>query len=52
MTSEIRVGFNIHPRWVQGTTLRTFLAPLRKAGLSVLEFELDNHINHGKSLSH
>jgi sugar phosphate isomerase/epimerase len=45
MTSDIRVGFNIHPRWVQGTTLRTFLAPLRKAGLGVLEFELDNHLN-------
>ncbi|MEN6435060.1 MAG: TIM barrel protein [Anaerolineaceae bacterium] len=44
MANDIRVGFNIHPRWVQGTTLRAFLSPLKKAGLSVLEFELDNHL--------
>jgi len=43
MTANIQIGFNIFPRWVTGSTLETFLAPLKKAGLSALEFLLDEH---------
>ena len=44
MGSNISIGFNIHPRWVQGCGLRSFLAPLREAGLDSLEFELDENL--------
>jgi sugar phosphate isomerase/epimerase len=44
MGNAISIGFNIHPRWVQGSSLKAFLAPLREAGLNSLEFELDNHL--------
>ena len=44
MSNAISIGFNIHPRWVQGTSLKAFLTPLREAGLDSLEFELDNHL--------
>ncbi|MBP8857668.1 MAG: sugar phosphate isomerase/epimerase, partial [Anaerolineaceae bacterium] len=44
MGNAISIGFNIHPRWVQGSSLKAFLAPLREAGLDSLEFELDNHL--------
>ncbi|HTX78096.1 MAG TPA: hypothetical protein VMC62_00435, partial [Longilinea sp.] len=43
MTTNIQIGFNIHPRWAAGSTLETFLAPLKKAGLSALEFALEGH---------
>ena len=42
-TEGIQIGFNIHPRWAAGSTLETFLAPLKKAGLSALEFALEGH---------
>jgi sugar phosphate isomerase/epimerase len=45
MPNDIRVGFTMHPRWIRGTDLKTFLAPLRQAGLSALEFELDVHLD-------
>jgi len=45
MTSDIRVGFSMHPRWASGAELAGFLAPLRAAGLSVLEFELDENLD-------
>jgi len=44
MGSNISIGFNIHPHWVQGNGLKSFLAPLREAGLESLEFELDDHL--------
>ena len=44
MGNAISIGFNIHPRWVQGTSLKAFLTPLREAGLDSLEFELDNRL--------
>lgn len=34
----------MHPRWVGQEGLEAFLAPLRDAGLSTLEFELDSHL--------
>ncbi|MGD0708676.1 MAG: TIM barrel protein [Anaerolineaceae bacterium] len=43
MTENIQIGFNIHPRWAAGSTLETFLAPLKAAGLSALEFALEGH---------
>lgn len=43
-SSEWRIGFNIHPRWIDGSDLTTFLRPMRAAGLSSLEFELDDHL--------
>lgn len=45
MADGIRAGFTMHPRWVEGTDLHTFLEPLRQAGLSALEFELDTHLD-------
>jgi len=44
MNDAFTIGFNIHPRWVRDSSLKTFLAPLRQAGLSSLEFELDDHL--------
>ena len=44
MGSNISIGFNIHPRWVHGSGLKSLLAPLREAGLGSLEFELDNRL--------
>ncbi len=38
--ATILTGFNLHPRWVQGTTPAEFLAPLIEAGLRAVEFEL------------
>lgn len=43
MGSEIRIGFSMHPRWVEHTGLKAFIDPLRLAGLSALEFELDDN---------
>jgi len=43
--NDIKIGFSMHPRWVNRTGLRTFIEPLRSAGLSVLEFELDDHLD-------
>jgi sugar phosphate isomerase/epimerase len=43
MTVNIGIGFNIHPRWAAGSTLENFLAPLKAAGLSALEFALEGH---------
>lgn len=37
----IKVSFNIHPRWVQSMGTQQFLAPLKDAGLSALEFALE-----------
>lgn len=45
MANDIRIGFTMHPRWIKGTDLKTFLAPLCRAGLSALEFELDSHLD-------
>ncbi|MBI4731648.1 MAG: TIM barrel protein [Chloroflexi bacterium] len=42
---DIKIGFSMHPRWVTGTGLGNFIAPLRCAGLSALEFELDDHLD-------
>ena len=36
----IDLGFALHPKWVEHTTLETFLAPLETAGMRVLEFTL------------
>jgi sugar phosphate isomerase/epimerase len=41
-TQEIRISFGMHPRWVGQGDLKTFIDPLRRAGLSALEFELDD----------
>ncbi len=29
MSKDILVGFNIHPRWIDGTSLHDFISPLR-----------------------
>jgi sugar phosphate isomerase/epimerase len=39
----IQIGFSMHPNWAQGDALRAFLDPLRAAGLTALEFELDSN---------
>jgi len=40
----IKVGFSMHPNWVRGLlSPHTFLDPLRAAGLTALEFELDSN---------
>ena len=44
MTGEIRIGFSMHPRWAEAGKLEDFVKPLRQAGLSFFEFELDNHL--------
>jgi sugar phosphate isomerase/epimerase len=45
VTANIRVGFSMHPRWASGAELAGFLSPLQAAGLSVLEFELDENLD-------
>jgi sugar phosphate isomerase/epimerase len=42
---EIRIGFSMHPRWVDRGGLKAFLGPLRRAGLTALEFELDDRLD-------
>ena len=42
---EIRISFSMHPRWVDNGGLKAFIDPLRHAGLSALEFELDDHLD-------
>jgi len=44
MKADIKIGFSMHPRWVEPEGLEAFLTPLRRAGLSTLEFELDSHL--------
>jgi len=41
---KIQLGFSMHPRWCAGQGLKQFLAPLRRAGLTGLEFELDERL--------
>jgi sugar phosphate isomerase/epimerase len=43
MDSNIRIGFSMHPRWARAEELEAFILPLRQSGLSLLEFELDDH---------
>lgn len=45
MGSEIRISFSMHPRWVDHGGLKAFIDPLRRAGLSALEFELDDRLD-------
>ncbi len=45
MTGNIQVGFSMHPRWASGAELSAFLSPLQAAGLSALEFELDENLD-------
>jgi sugar phosphate isomerase/epimerase len=45
MAKDIRIGFSMHPRWIDQAGLKAFIDPLRQAGLSVLEFELDDHLD-------
>lgn len=42
----IHVGFSMHPRWASAENAATFLEPLREAGLSAVEFELDSNDAH------
>jgi sugar phosphate isomerase/epimerase len=42
---DIRISFSMHPRWVEHAGLKAFIAPLQAAGLSALEFELDDHLD-------
>lgn len=41
---KVQIAFNIHPLWLKGTDLGSFLAPLREAGLNSLEFEIDSNL--------
>lgn len=38
--APILPGFNLHPRWVEGSTAGEFLPPLIEAGLRAVEFDL------------
>lgn len=40
-TSEVQLGLNMHPKWLQGGPPEAFLLPLRDMGLRALEFPLD-----------
>lgn len=42
MNNQVRIGFNIHPRWLSGTTAEDFFAPLMAAGLQSVEIDLDD----------
>lgn len=37
---SIDLGFALHPKWIEGTTLDEFFTPLKAAGMDVLEFTL------------
>lgn len=41
MSDKPRISFNLYPRWMYALPLEEFLAPLRQAGLTAIEFELD-----------
>ncbi len=45
MSSDIRIGFSMHPRWTGQIGLKEFIAPIHAVGLSVLEFELDDRMD-------
>jgi len=45
MSSDIRVGFSMHPRWADHEGLKTFIDPMRQAGLTALEFGLDDRLD-------
>lgn len=45
MGKQIQIGFSMHPRWIDQGDLKAFLNPLQRAGLSSLEFELDDHLD-------
>lgn len=36
----MQLGFALHPKWLSNSTRESFLAPLKAAGMSVLEFTL------------
>jgi sugar phosphate isomerase/epimerase len=42
----IRIGFSMHPRWASADRAGAFLEPLRKVGLTAVEFELDSNDPH------
>jgi sugar phosphate isomerase/epimerase len=42
---EIQIGFSMHPRWIDQGSLKAFIDPMIRAGLSALEFELDDHLD-------
>ncbi|HVN53172.1 MAG TPA: TIM barrel protein [Anaerolineaceae bacterium] len=44
MSADIRIGFSMYPLWLEEEDLSTFVAPLRSAGLSAFEFELDRNL--------
>lgn len=41
---DIRIGFSMHPNWLGNGSLDDFVTQLCRAGLSALEFELDNRL--------
>jgi len=45
VAGEIRIGFSMHPRWASQEGLSAFIEPLCQAGLSALEFELDDRLD-------
>lgn len=38
---SVKLGLNMHPKWLSGGAAGVFLSPLRGLGVSVLEFRLD-----------
>jgi len=44
LKKNVLIGFNIHPLWLSGTDLESFLSPLRDNGLRSLEFEVDSNL--------
>ena len=43
-SKNVLIGFNIHPLWLSGTDLESFITPLRDNGLRSLEFEVDSNL--------
>ncbi len=41
---NVLIGFNIHPLWLSGSDLESFINPLRDNGLRSLEFEIDSNL--------
>ena len=44
LKKNVLIGFNIHPLWLSGTDLESFISPLRDNGLRSLEFEVDSNL--------
>jgi hypothetical protein len=42
---NVLIGFAMHPLWLAGGDLESFIGPLRESGVRSLEFEIDSNLS-------